>query len=365
MRGFSQAPPKNDKPAPLVRIETVDTIETSQPKPFVGPVAAKESVVVVPRVSGFLEKVAFQEGSIVKKGDILFEIEDTVYKMNVKVSESVVRQIEAEIDLAKKDLERSTALRGNLVISEQELNQAQRNISLQEARRDEAKAALGLAENDLSYTKIVAPLSGRIGAKQFSEGNYITPNSGMLATIVQNDPITIKFSCSESDYKVYFHDAAESDKKANIQILCADKKLFEEKFKIDFIDNQVDRDTGTITIYLLCENGKGNLIPGGITTVLLSEKFEKPYSAVGISAILTDGQQNYVYVVDSAGVAKRRNIVTGPQVFDYYIVRSGLEPGEKVIVGGINKVKDGDKVRTMETPKKPTEVPETIEISQQ
>lgn len=328
---------------PSVRVETVGTLEATQPKPFNGTVAAKETVNLVPRVSGYLEKVAFQEGATVKEGDLLFNIEDTVYEISVRVAESVVRQIEAEIDLAKKELERIVILRKSNAVTEQDLDESQRTISLQEARLDEAKAKLDQAKNDLSYTKIHAPLTGRIGAKQYSEGNYLTPTSGVLATIVQFDPITVKFSMSVADFMRYSKDG-QGLGQTNIEILRADGTPYQGEFKFDFLDNQVDRRTDSITIFLICQNPNNILLPGTFTRVQISERFEKPQPAVNVTALMTDGSNYYVYVLGAENKVERRNVTVGAQVYDHQIVTSGLEPGETVIVGGLNKVKPGGEV---------------------
>jgi len=328
---------------PAVRVEAVGTLSASQPKRCNGIIAAKETVNLVPRVSGYLEKVAFQEGAMVKAGDLLFEIEDTVYEINVRVAESVVRQIEADIELAKKEHERATNLIKSKAISEQELDETLRAISLFEARLDEAKARLDQAKNDLSYTKIHAPLSGRIGAKQYSQGNYLTPTSGILATIVQFDPITVKFSMSVADFMKYSKDGTRLGQN-NIEVFRADGQPYQGGIRIDFLDNQVDRRTDSITIYLICENPDNLLIPGTYTWVNISERFEQPLPAVNVAALMTDGSHYYVYVVMEENKVERRSVTVGSQVYDQQIVTSGLTPGETVVVGGLNKITPDIKV---------------------
>ena len=345
---------------PAVRVEAVTTLETSQPKSYPGFVTAKETVHIIPRVSGYLENIAFQEGAMVKEGDLLFEIEDTVYEINVRVGDAVVKQIEAEIALAKRDLERTQTLHNRNVATEQEMDQAIRTIALQEARLEEAKASLDRSKNDLSYTKIYAPLTGRIGSKNFSKGNYLTPNSGVLATVVQFDPVRIRLQATESDFITYLksdyfkeqeNGTKNSAKKAQIDILGPTGEKYEGKFEIEFADNLVDIATGTITVFLICDNKNLHFYPGGYTTVLLSERFEKPMPAVSVTALMTDGVKDYVYVVDAENKAQRRDVIKGPQVFDRQAIVSGLEPGDKVVVGGLNKVIPGDEVKPIEAEK--------------
>lgn len=346
---------------PAVRAAVVGTLETGQPKFYPGRVTAKETVYIVPRVSGYLEKVAFEEGALVKKGDLLFEIEDTVYEISVRVAESIVRQIEAEIDLAKRDLERTTTLHDRNVATDQEMDQARRTIALQEARRDEAKASLDQTKNDLSYTKIYSPLTGRIGSKEFSEGNYLTPNSGVLATVVQFDPIRIEFKATERDFLEFFQSVympsveGEEKKGARIEILRVDGKPYKGEFKIEFGENLVDYRTNTVTVYLICSNEKNDFYPGGYARISLAEKFAEPLPAVSVTAIMTDGIKDYVYVVGADNKAVRRDVVKGPQVFDQQVVTSGLKPGERVVVGGLNKVIPNEEVRIVETTAAPSE----------
>ncbi len=343
-----------DMGPPAVRVATVGTLETSQPKFYPGHVKAKETVYIVPRVSGYLEKVAFAEGATVKKGDLLFEIEDTVYDISVRLAEAGVRQIEAEYSLAEQDLERTKTLHDRKVATDQEMDQAKRTIALQKARLDEGKATLDKAKNDLSYTKIYSPLNGRVGAKEFSEGNYITPSSGVLATVVQFDPIRVEFKATERDFLEFLQAAymptAEGQKKeAKIEILRVDGSPYKGEFKIEFAENLVDYRTNTVTVYLVCENKNNEFYPGGYTKISLSEKFPEPLPSVTVTALMTDGVKDYVYVVGSDNIAVRRDVEKGPQVFDQQIVTAGLKPGEKVVVGGLNKVIPGKEVRTVET----------------
>ena len=340
--GQAQGPGNSEPPA--VRVELVSVIEGGQPKPYNGFVVPKEEVNIVPRVSGYLEKVAFEEGAHVEKGDLLFEIEGDSYEISVRVAEATVRQIEAEVELAKRDMERMESLRKTKAVTEQEADESRRTVALQEAKLDEARANLDQAKKDLSYTKIYAPLSGRVGAKTYSEGNYITPNSGVLATIIQENPITVKFAITELDLKTYMKNSKDLNH-ANIEILGVDYLPFEGDFEIDFIDNRIDKKTNMIMVYLKCENKVGELYPGGFTKINLSERFDDPQPAINISALMTDGGRHYVYVLDKDNKAQRKNVVVGLQVYDRQVIKSGLNIGDKVIVGGLNKVRAGTKVR--------------------
>ncbi len=324
---------------PSVRVEEVAVIGKSEPRTYVGTVAAADTVDIVARVSGTMWKAAFKEGGMVKKGDLLFEIEDTIYAANVRSAKSLLNQTQAEYEYAKQEFDRYQKLLSTNATSKTAYDSAVRSLKLYEAKLEEAKASLILAENDLGYTKIHAPLSGRIGANKRSEGNYITPGSGTLATIVNFDPIKVKFSMSEADY--FSHFSADGKNSSELSIVRADGKPHKGKLKLDFVDNQVDSRTGTLMLQFECPNPDMELIPGGYVTVKFARKFEKPLSAVNISALMTDGREHFVYVVGQDNKVERRVIKLGDQVHDLQAVTAGLAPGERVVVSGLHKIAPG------------------------
>lgn len=331
-----------DSVLPSVRVEKVSETDSTEPKVYVGTVAASETVDIVARINGVMWKSAFREGSLVKKGDLLFQFEDTIYKENVNVAKATLKQNLAELEYMTREKNRYEKLYKSNAAAQTTYEDSLRSYLVYEAKRDESKANLALAENDLSYTKIYAPLSGRIGRNIYSEGNYITPEKGVLATIVQFDPIKIKFSMSEADF--FRHSRNGTLSSAGLEIVRADGKVYSGKVKVDFIDNQIDTKTGTLMIQLEGENPEMELIPGGYVMVKFREKFAKPLPSVSVTALMTDGTHHYVYVVTPENKVERRNITIGPQVRDRQIVLTGLKKGESVIVGGINKTKPGEQV---------------------
>lgn len=323
---------------PTVRVEKVRMLDSSEPKRYTGTVRAKEEVNIIPRVSGYLEKVAFDEGALIKKGDLLFRIEDTVYEINVEVAKAAIEQIEAEIDLAEKDFERTEQLHDQNVATQQEMDHARRSIKYNKARLRQARAELHRAENDLSYTKIYSPIEGKVGAKMYSEGNYVTQSSGVLASIIQYDPITVQFPMSERDFMKNLRDNG-GYKTANIRILRADDTPYEGEFEIDYVDNRVQ--SGMLMVRLLCENPNSDFYPGGFARILLSEKFEKPLPSIHVSGLMTDGTRYYLFVLDADDKIVRRDVRIGSQVKERQIILSGVEPDETVVIGGLNKVRPG------------------------
>lgn len=345
--GVSSAVPAGDGPGaailPAVSVEQVRLLDRSDPKVFVGTVTGSETVAIVPRVSGTLWKVAFKEGTMVGEGDVLFEIEDTVYKANLEVAEAVIEQAEAELELAKKDHERNTELLKSRAISTQSFDTSLATQRLKEAKVAEARANLILKRHDLDYCRIVSPITGRIGENLYSEGNYITPAVGTMATVVAYRPSEVRFSISESDFFSYFGDY-EEPREVDLSIIRANGELYEGGTRISFIDNMVDRQTDTLMISLECDNPNGQLLPGGFVQVRLYERYETPVAAVALSALMTDGSNHFVYVVGANDVVERRVVRIGDVVGRNQSILSGLEPGETVVVGGMNKIAVGAKV---------------------
>lgn len=333
----ASAAPQNS--APAVRVEAATTLDRTEGKTFVGKVTGSETVEIVARVSGTLWKAAFKEGSIVQKGDLLFHIEDTVYKENLNAAQAVLAQIDAQLAFAKKERDRYTRLYTTKAASETAYENAVRNHELCKAQRAEALARGALMANDLSYTKIYAPVTGRIGKNFYSEGNYITPAKGVLATIVKFNPAKVTFAMSESD----FYDFAPKGilPADGLKIRRADGKEYTGKITVAFFDNQVDSSTGTVAVELNLANPDMQLLPGGYVTVNLSKHFAKPQPAVPASAILTDGTKHYLYCVGADDRVERREVVTGETVGTRQIISSGIAPGELVISGGMHKVRPG------------------------
>ncbi len=345
---------EKDAPPPTVRVAAVGTSTASQPKFYPGYVTAKETVNFIPRVSGFLEKVNFEEGTLVQKGAVLFEIEKNVYQINVDLTKARIKQIEAEIDLAKKELGRTMSLARQDATTQADLDMAERTIAVQTAMLEAAQVQLKQAELDLSYTSVISPLTGRIGTKKFSEGNYLTPSSGILATVVQLDPIRIEFKPTENDFinfiqRTYQTGNGESKKAAAIEVYRTNGTRYEGEVQVEFAENMVDPRTNTISVFLLCDNKDFEFVPGGYAKVGLAEKFAEPLPSVPVTAMMTDGTHDYVYVVGDDNVAKRQNVKLGPQIFDTQVVLEGLKPGQKIVAGGLNKVTPDKPVTPIES----------------
>ena len=336
-----------ERPAAVVMARRGTTVTAAETRSYIGSVRPAETVNVTAKVNGTLWKTAFREGAIVLKGDLLFEIEDTIYKAKLQAAEAGLKQVEAEYDYAVKEYNRNKTLIDKKVISDAEFAIYEKNRASLEAKIAEMKATIKLCENDLSYTKIYAPITGRIGELVVSVGNEVGPTTGKLATIVQYDPIKIRFSMSEADFYRNYKDG----KLVNHTMVVRDAsgKELAGGIKIDFFDNQVDAATDTVMIQLLCPNADNAIVPGGFVKIDFTQKFDTPQLAIPTTAVMNEGKDLYVYVVGLDNIIEKRMIVAGDQVGDLQVVLEGLTIDELVVTGGAHKTYPGGKVVLAQT----------------
>ncbi|MBR6060348.1 MAG: efflux RND transporter periplasmic adaptor subunit [Victivallales bacterium] len=347
------------RPAPVVMARKGTTVMEAETRSYIGNVRPAETVNVTAKVTGTLWKAAFREGAIVKKGDLLFEIEDTIYKLKLQAAVAGLKQVEAEYDYAVKEFNRNQQLIEKNIISDAEFAVYAKNRASLEAKIAEMKATIKLCENDLSYTKIYSPITGRIGELVVSVGNEIGPSTGKLATIVQFDPIKIRFSMSEADFYQNYKDG----KLVNHTMVVRDAagKELAGGIKIDFFDNQVDSATDTVMIQLLCPNADNAIVPGGFVKIDFTQKFDTPQLAIPTTAVMNEGKDLYVYVVGADNVIEKRMIVAGDQVGDLQVVLEGLTIDELVVTGGAHKTYPGGKVVLAQTQKTDTPAAENTD----
>ena len=337
------------RPAAVVMARRGTTVMEAETRSYIGNVRPAETVNVTAKVNGTLWKAAFREGAIVLKGDLLFEIEDTIYKAKLQAAEAGLKQVEAEYDYAVKEYERNKKLIDKKVISDAEFAVYEKNRASLEAKIAEMKATIRLCENDLSYTKIYAPITGRIGELVVSVGNEVGPTTGKLATIVQYDPIKIRFSMSEADFYRNYKDGRLVNH--TMVVRDASGKELAGGIKIDFFDNQVDAATDTVMIQLLCPNSDNAIVPGGFVKIDFTQKFDTPQLAIPTTAVMNEGKDLYVYVVGADNIIEKRMIVAGDQVGDLQVVLEGLTIDELVVTGGAHKTYPGGKVVLAQTQK--------------
>jgi membrane fusion protein (multidrug efflux system) len=344
------APGTGAGPPPLVTVASVTLQDVNPPAEYVGHVEAIQAVDLRARVEGFLEQVNFKEGDIVQEGDLLYFIEQAVYKTRVAADKARVAQAEAELDRANRHLKRLQAARP-ASIRATDMDDAVAAQLRAQAQLSEARATLNRSQLDLGYTTIEAPINGRLGRTAFTKGNLVGPTSGPLARIVQLDPIRVVYSISENNLTAMQMALKDSTKEAKDPILIPRIKLpngemYATVGQVDFVNNEVDAGTGTIAVWAVFDNHDGLLLPGQYVTVLVSQSEAEMLPVVPQSAIQEDREGRYVLVVDDENRVLQRRVKTGPVIGGMWAIESGLTAKETVIVQGVQKVSPGMVVRT-------------------
>ncbi len=343
-----QALEKKGEEPPLVTVETVAMQNISSPAEYVGHVEAVQSVNLRARVKGFLEKVNFKEGSRVCAGDLLYILEQAPYQARVDAAKASVANAKAAHDRAELYLQRITVvLPGG--VPETDIDNAVAEELLTRTRQEEAEARLRLSLLDLQYTRIKAPISGRIGRTAFTKGNLLDTASPPLSRIVQTDPVRVVYFISEKDIdtvKMALKDSLLPKNNPDLHTLkhrirMPGGEIFKATGIIDFLDNVVDPGTGTISVRAVFKNPDGLLLPGQYVTILLEKENDKFSPMIPLSALQEDEKGQYIFVVNKKKQAMLRRITTGIVAGTKIAVESGLTKGEKVIIQGLQKVRPG------------------------
>ena len=328
------------RPPESVRAGKVTTMDRMLSRKYIGTVSAVDDVALVARVSGVVLDQRFGNGDMVKKNQELFVLEDTTYVAARNSAEAKLAQSKAEYDFAKRNLARMRTLRETKATSESSYDEAVRLEATSKAVVMAAEAALLDAKNNLSYTRILSPINGKTGKAAVSPGNYVTPASGTLVTVVDLDRMYINFWMSMSDFLSMFGSYESLQKNAIIRITMSDGSTFPNPAKIVFMDNRVDKDTDTIRIRGEVETRNAVLLPDSIVTVYISRN-DGPKCVVPVSAVMSNEKMTYVYVLDAQNKANVRPVVIGEIKGDRQFILSGLKPGETVIFDGTHKVMPG------------------------
>jgi membrane fusion protein (multidrug efflux system) len=357
----------NDRPEPapaaappavsVVKVAPQDVTPSTQ---FVGRVAALDKVDLRARVTGFLERgssllprALFIEGQDVKKGDLLFVIEPPPFQAQVAAAKAQVAQAEANLAEANATLQRVQEAVKSGAVSKQELDQATAAAQEGQAQVLAAKAQLQIAEINLGYTEVYAPVDGKIGLTAFTFGNLVGPDSGVLATIVSQDPIYVTFQVSAAVIAEVQDEAGGALPQPDTFVVRAelpDSTMYAQPGKIDFLSNQVDQTTDTLTVRAAFANPERRLIDGQFVTVTVETAAPQMALVVPQPAVQTDQAGSYVLVVDSDNKVEQRPVTLGSNHGTGVVVQSGLKEGEKVIVRGIQKVRPGVVVAATEMP---------------
>lgn len=342
---FAQgAPEKTELVAAGTVGEADDIVSLRSP----GRVVSPASVAITARVSGDLLEVGFREGDFVEKGRLLYRLDDIRYVAAKKSAEAKIAEYKARVAYSKSNFERIKQLFEKDVSTPDELENARSEYEAYKANLAAAEADLVVAEDDLKNTRILAPANGRIGVNAVPVGSYVTPNSGTLSTVVQIDPVRVRFSMSNRDFISIFGDEKTLRERGTFSLLLANGKEYGIAGKIDFIDNTANERTDAVQVYLLFPNHDGKILPGSTVSVLVSRASGEKLATVVPSAVMYDANGAYVYVLDAENTVARRDVVLAQASKDFQFVKSGLRAGERIVADGTHKAVPGKKVRTAE-----------------
>ena len=339
-------------PPPAVSVAKVIEQRVTEWDELTGRLEAPESVDIRPRVSGFIDKVAFDEGSLVKKGDLLFQIDPRPFEAEVKRLQAELQQARATERRTASEAERGERLRANNAISA-ELADA-RVSAASEAKSAVAaiQAQLDAARLDLGFTRVTAPIDGRVGRALITAGNLVNAGEALLTTLVSTDKVYAYFEADERTYLKYRELAREGERgeATPVYLGLSDEQGHPHLGRMDFIDNKVDPRTGTIRGRAVFDNRDGLFTPGLYARLKLVGS--ATYDAVLIKdvAVGTDLGKKFVLVLGDDGKVNYRSVDLGPKLEGLRIVRSGLNQCETIVVNGLQRVRPGSAVQTQDVP---------------
>ena len=341
-------------PPPTVTVSAPLQKEIVEWQQFTGQFAAVDYVEIRARVSGYLTEIHFEDGQIVKKGDLLFVIDPRPYEAVLASMRAQLSQAEAQVDLANVQLKRSAELRRRDYEPASSYDQRVSDLKVATAAVEAAKAAIRSAELNVEFTHITAPITGRISRHQVSIGNLISGGEGgsasPLTTIVSLDPIYFYFDMSEADYLAYERATAKGkmrstrDSTVGVSLHLTDEKGWPHEGHLNFVENQVDRSAGTIRARAVFPNPDLLFTAGQFGRIRIPGS--EPYKAILIpdAAIVTDQSRKIVYTVNDDNVVVPKIIRPGPSQEGLRIVRSGLSPTDRIIINGLVRARPGAKV---------------------
>lgn len=304
---------------------------------FTGRISAVESVELRPRVAGYIERVAFDEGAVVKRGDLLFVIDPRPYQAALAQAEAQLEGARSAARLARAQDARAQSLIEAKVISREEF-EARRAASAQgDAGVRAAEAAVATARLNLQFTEVRAPISGRVGRALVTTGNLAQADATLLGTLVSIDPVYVDFESDEQTFLRYGA-AVRQDGDHAVKVGLASEDGFPHAGRLDFVDNRVDARTGTIRARAVLPNPDGVFTPGLFARVQLEGGAAFPALLVDDKAVLTDQDRKYVYVVGADNLAARRDVSLGRMADGLRVVTAGLKPGDRVVVDGVQKI---------------------------
>ena len=348
------APP----PAPQVTVARVLSRTVTDSETFSGRFEAVNHVDVRPRVTGYISSVDFVDGALVKKGQVLFVIDPRPYEADYQHAEADLAQARAQAALAKSEQTRAVNLFAAHAISKDEFDTRTANARQSAANVEAAKAALDSAALNVTFTRVTAPITGRVSRAIVTDGNLVTNGETLLTTVVSLSPIYVQFNADEQAYLTFEKYAGNNGRKDApsssgagpdalgnaVYVGLADENGYPHQGRLVFMDNSLDAATGTIFARALLSNADGHFVPGLFARVKLIGNDHYPAVLINDSAVGTDQTMRYVLLLGPDNKVEYRPVELGPLVDGMRVVRSGLKPGDTIVVNGLMRVRPGMQV---------------------
>lgn len=310
-----------------------------------GRVEAQYSIDVIARVSGFLLKKYFKEGDFVKKGQLLFQIDPREYQLSVNNSRAAVNQYSALYTNAQQEWHRANALVKEDLISRSDVDSSLAARNQNKALLDSANQQLELAKVNLSYTSIRSPIDGRIGKVNITEGNYVTATSGSLVNVASVSPVYVSFSLKGDDF-VKLLKASDEFKDVEVKVQFGDGSWYDKVGTVNFVDNKIDKDSGSVQMRATFDNEKGWLVPGAYMKVKLTAPKTVEFMTVPQACAKGDAMSGYYVWAVQDNKAVRKDIKVSDDINNNWIVEDGLNKSDVIVVSGIQNVAaEGQKLK--------------------
>lgn len=338
------APPAGAQAGPTVDVATVVEQRITEWDNFTGRLQAPETVALVPRVSGYLTQVLFSEGQLVQKGDLLFQIDDRAFQAEVKRLQAELIAAKSNQQLAKNDFERAEKLRSQKAIAEELLDARRARMEQSAAQVAAVSAALDKAQLDLSHSRVTAPINGRISNALITSGNFVHAGQSQLTSIVSTEKIYAYFDADEQTYLKYVALAAKgerADSREQSPVLMALSSDNDYRFagELDFLDNSINPQTGTIRARAVFDNKDNLLIPGLFANIKLTGSASYSGILIDDKAVGTDLNNKFVLVLDDKQQLQYRAVTLGEKVGGLRIIKQGLKANETIVVNGLQRVR--------------------------
>lgn len=342
--GCSGAAEQQEAPPPMpVTVATPVVQQVVDWDDFVGRFEAPQSVDLKPRATGYIQSVHFRDGQYVRRGQLLFRIDPRPAEAALAQARAQLARAQATLTNARTELARSTALEAQEAASVEEVEQRRAAVRTAEADVAGARAAIRAQELNLGFTRVLAPISGRISDRRVDPGNSVTADQTVLTTIVSTDPLHFVFNGSEALILKYQRENT-GEAGAPVRIRLQDEASYVHAGRLEFVDPIVDPNAGTVRARAVVPNPTGFLKPGMFGHMRLAAT--QPYSALLVpdSAIVTDAARRVVYVVDGSGTVHARQVQLGPLSGNLRVVRSGISPRDRIVISGLQRARPGQKV---------------------